>query len=203
MLQVSVLSPRSQRQEPSPAVPSSPRHRLRPRFVNIPAEIIPTTTGNPNPKQKPIRNLLLCTKAPDTTAAIESVANRLLCPADDRTPTRIIVLSNGALAVSECIKVVLKQRLQQQQQDDPKKKHLSMPRLVLASTTHGAYRESSLVDEETLSVVHAGVGQTFVEEQPGLAGLLDHAGLSAFRSRLKTPPSTCGKNLPPTASLIL
>jgi 2-dehydropantoate 2-reductase len=49
--------------------------------------------------------------------------------------------------------------------------------ITLLSTTHGACREPS--EDEIYHVTHAGVGKTFVQDDPALALLLTHAGLMA------------------------
>ena len=85
-------------------------------MVHIPAEIIGSQTT-------PIRNLLLTTKAPDAAKAVTSVINRL------DTNARIIILCNGALAVQEEIREVLRDS------------HEDGVQIHLASTTHGAYRD--------------------------------------------------------------
>jgi 2-dehydropantoate 2-reductase len=123
----------------------------RPRMVKLPAEIIEFPSNS-----KPIYNLLLAAKAPDACKAVSSIVERLDANA------RIIILCNGALAVQE--------ELAQLDLSDGIRIHL-------ASTTHGAYREES--EDELFHVVHAGVGQTFIEDHPSLARLWDQSGLVA------------------------
>jgi 2-dehydropantoate 2-reductase len=150
------------------------RRSGRPRMVQLPAEIIasaPSSTTHSN--SKPIYNLLLATKAPDATRAVASIVDRLDANA------RIIILCNGALAVQEQLAAQL---------------DLSDGiRIHLACTTHGAHREhfqdhklehdheqqEHEPEQHLYHVVHAGVGQTFIENHASLARLWDQSGLVA------------------------
>ena len=78
---------------------------------------------------------------------MKSVLNRL-----DPSSSKIIVLCNGALSVRDELSKILD----------------NIP-LVLATTTHGAYREEH---EKEHFLVHVGVGKTFVEEDPSSADLV-------------------------------
>jgi 2-dehydropantoate 2-reductase len=157
------------------AVASTANQRKRlapPRLVRIPAQVV-EADGNRGTAYGGIQNLLLTTKAPDAVPALRSILPRL---ASDDQPVRIIVLCNGALAVKDEVEQTLRE-------DDAKRR----VDLVLASTTHGAYRDDETMDgsadqvddEDYLyHVVHAGVGKTFVENEPQLAQLLDQSGLT-------------------------
>jgi len=126
-------------------------------MVHLPAEIIGADS------RRNIRNLMLATKAPDAAMAVTSVVDRL----DENA--RIIILCNGALAVHEDINEVLKDA---SMSDNGVKIHL-------ASTTHGAYRDSNDDDDELYHVVHAGIGKTFIEDFSAMARLWDQSGLVA------------------------
>ena len=123
----------------------------RPSIVQIPAEIIASSSLN-----KSIHNLLVATKAPDATNAVASVVERL------NSNARIIILCNGALAVQEeLMKLPLSEGVH----------------IHLATTTHGAYRMDC--EDELYHVVHAGRGQTYLENHPSMARLWDQSGLVA------------------------
>jgi ketopantoate reductase len=113
-------------------------HQNRPRIVRIPAAIIGSS------ETPTIRNLLVATKAPDASTAIESVRQYL------HPSSRIMILCNGALAVRDEITDLL------QEQQHP---------ITLISTTHGAFRDEDDDgnDDELYHVTHAGVGKTFVQ----------------------------------------
>jgi 2-dehydropantoate 2-reductase len=128
----------------------------RPCMVHLPAEIIGSDL------RRNVRNLMLATKAPDAAKAVVSIVDRL----DENA--RIILLCNGALAVQEDVNDVLRDA--------------SMSggvQIYLASTTHGAYRDSNDKDSELYHVVHAGIGKTYIEEFSSMARLWDQAGLVA------------------------
>lgn len=138
------------------------RKRLAPRTVHVPAALI-SAPGN-----RPFQNLLLTTKAFQALPAIEAVAHRI------NSQTRIIILSNGALAIRETLLAFLQTRFPN-----------DLPRIHLAMTTHGAYRDNNDDDDdddEILHVVHAGYGTTSVEEYPELAQLFDLSGLNCESS---------------------
>ena len=101
-----------------------------------------------------IRNLLVATKAPDASPAVESILHNL------HQDVRILLLCNGALAVRDELKHMLP--------------HNPM---TLISTTHGAYREES--DDELYHLIHAGVGKTHVQDHKSLAQLFNQSGLHA------------------------
>jgi 2-dehydropantoate 2-reductase len=171
------------------------QHQKRLKVVHIPAQLISAEINSTKP---PIRNLLLATKAFQATAAVKSILSRLSGgPArgnedsssqssssppssssiSSRT-TNLIVLCNGALAVRDELQELLSQ---EQLQDSV--------HIVLATTTHGAYRERGNAqeddndndDNELFHVVHAGIGHTIIDDSamptPKLSGLLDRAGL--------------------------
>ena len=169
--------------------------------IPIRAEIIPDSTKN-GTKLNPgnftcdlkIENLLLCTKAQDSLAAVSSISNRLAKNA------KVIILSNGALAIKD----QLKQQFPFLYSSNASTTSNSVPSLLLASTTHGAYRiydtysigntnssflNNSLTKEncnETsrlsstfhYQVKHAGVGDTFVQEDENISQLFHLSGLS-------------------------
>lgn len=83
--------------------------------------------------RRPIRNLIVTTKSYQVTGAVQRVLSRLTNNDDDdakRKGPRIILLCNGALSVKEELENRWKGDL-----------HHHPIRLVLATTTHGAYRE--------------------------------------------------------------
>lgn len=137
--------------------------RLAPRTVHVPAALVGTPGG------APFQNLLVTTKAFQALPAIEAVAHRI------NAQTRIIVLSNGALAIRES----LVEFLQTQFPNDR-----LFPRIHLAMTTHGAYRDNDDDDDddEMFHIVHAGYGKTSIEPYPELAQLFDLAGLNCESS---------------------
>lgn len=103
------------------------------RKVDVHAEVIGHAQGN-SEGFADIHTVLIATKAPATLAALESVGMRL-------APGAILVLlSNGALAISEGIR---------------KSSILSHTQVLLGTTTHGALVRSHF------HVVHAGVGRTW------------------------------------------
>ena len=110
------------------------------RKCDIPAEIIGDATN-----QYPIKCLLVCTKANDAIPAIKSVWKRL----DLQNNSKIIILSNGALAISDSI------------QSHFGCEHVQ---IITATTTHGAYADQTLYNESDFSgycIVHAGDGLTY------------------------------------------
>jgi ketopantoate reductase len=177
----------------------------------------------------PIQNLIVTTKSYQVVDAVQSVLPRLLMPrpidgggdddghhrhtdtaAGDSSPSRVIVLCNGALSVRDELQTLLnasrlshhhQQQQQQQQQQRP------TCSLVLATTTHGAYREDVVdsiqppppIDRLEISygqdipppthplqrLIHAGYGTTFIEDNGGdggygrrMASLWSEAGLN-------------------------
>ncbi len=106
---------------------------------DIQAEIIGDT-------QNPIECLLICTKANDAIPALSSIWDRL----DRKNGAKVIVLSNGALAIRDSI---------QKHFND----HQDL-QIITATTTHGAYTEQISETEKKPSgycVVHAGDGLTY------------------------------------------
>jgi 2-dehydropantoate 2-reductase len=202
----------------------------RPRLVKVPAELIvstaPTTTTT---RARPIRNLIVATKAFAAVDAVRSVLDRLLQPIEvvpdarnheasqflivnntnnNQPPVRrIIILCNGALAVKEELQSLLAAQSQNQSSTPT-----PTVELVLATTTHGAYSITSAnaaaptsaitrtedppsesnhasipelsrthfhVDDRMYTIVHAGVGSTYLEGShlKPLAKLWHMAGL--------------------------
>jgi 2-dehydropantoate 2-reductase len=169
------------------------QHQKRLKVVHIPAQLISAEKHSTKPS---IRNLLLTTKAFQAVAAVKSMLSRLsVGPTGDNEEaaslssssspslssissptTNLIVLCNGALAVRD----ELQELLSQEQLEDS-------VHIVLATTTHGAYRvqgnahDNDNDDNELFHVVHAGVGHTIIDDSamptPTLSGLLDRAGL--------------------------
>ena len=93
----------------------------------------------------PIKNLLVCTKANDAITALSSIWDRL----DRNITAKVIILSNGALAIRNSI---------QKHFDD----HQDV-QIITATTTHGAYTEqtSDAGEKSGYRVVHAGDGLTY------------------------------------------
>ena len=124
--------------------------------ISLPVEILGDSTER-------IQNLLVTTKSYQAKDAVKSVLDRL-----DPSSSRIIVMCNGASSVrDELSKILIGEK--------------NIP-LVLATTTHGAYREE-VQNENQEMLVHAGVGKTFIEVEPesslaGLAQLWDSVGLN-------------------------
>ena len=138
--------------------------------ADIPADIISSDQTAAAPATM-IQNLLVATKAPDAAAAVSSVLHRM----DTDGGSNIIILSNGAMAVRDEIQALLRK-----EGGVASQLHTN---ITLASTTHGAYRTASQDGEhggETspYSIIHAGIGSTFVESQP-IANLFEAAGLRA------------------------
>ena len=94
----------------------------------------------------PIQNLIITTKAYQAKQAVESVLGRM------NESSRIIVLCNGALSVRDDLSKLLQGHY--------------IP-LILATTTHGVYKR-----KDKYEVVHAGIGNTFVEESADDIGAL-------------------------------
>jgi 2-dehydropantoate 2-reductase len=139
--------------------------------VDVPVEYLqqgPWDNGI-NHHLPPIRNLVVTTKAYHAVEAVQSVVSRMtmICDTNNKTDIRsekprIILLCNGLLSVRE-------ELMSHLWKWDPQ--HLVQ--LVLATTTHGAYREPS----QTL--VFAGYGQTFVEESAeDIGNLWNEVGLN-------------------------
>ena len=140
--------------------------------ADIPAEIISSDQTAATPATM-IQNLLVATKAPDVAAAVSSVLQRM----DTDNGSNIIILSNGAMAVRDELRALLRKEGGGASQLNT---NIS---ITLASTTHGAYRTASQDgdngDRSNLySVIHAGIGSTFVESRP-IANLFEAADLRA------------------------
>lgn len=164
------------------------QQQKRLRVVHIPAQLVSAAvnTSSNHSTKPPIRNLLLTTKAFQAVPAVRSILSRLAAGPAGRDTTNLIVLCNGALAVRDELQELL---LQEQLQDSV--------HIVLATTTHGAYRVHGNAQEDyndndngndnhdngLFHVVHAGVGHTIIDESamlpdiPKLSEMLDRAGL--------------------------
>ena len=136
----------------------------RPRMVPVPARLISDKNA-----RRPIQNLIVSTKAYTAATAVQSVLHRF----DPQTPSNIIVLCNGAFAVKEELSQLLSST----------NVHKNV-KIVLATTTHGAYQEASggnITNRDDgfdmYRVIHAGEGLTFVQNHPSLSQLWDQAGL--------------------------
>ncbi len=120
-----------------------------PKEISVPVEYVGSRHCGP------IDTLVVTTKSYQAKDAIESVLSNL-------KPSRVVLLCNGALAVRDEVKPMLS--------DD-------IP-LILATTTHGAYRYR-YEESETSCLVHAGIGKTFIQDQANdLALVWDRAGLN-------------------------
>lgn len=131
----------------------------QPKIIPVPAQVIGS------PRQRPITTLLVVTKAFVATEAVLSILPRL-----HPQKVSVIVLCNGALSVREELKEMLAN------------KNMKLPEnmdIVLAATTHGAYRDDGGHDDEIYRVVHAGEGKTFIEEQPSISQLWDQSWLDS------------------------
>ena len=106
--------------------------------VNIIGDKSDTCSDNDN---GPINCILLCTKATDAVAAIESIWHRL------NQSSKIIILSNGALAIRDGIY-----------------KHFGNQHgveLFLGTTTHGAHTTTPNQLATSYDITHAGDGSTY------------------------------------------
>jgi len=121
----------------------------KPRMIPVPAQLIS------DERPRPIRNLIVATKAYNASDAVRSISARL----DDKGAS-IIILCNGAFAVRDELQAIIP----------------PTTTLRLATTTHGVYRESSY-EGEMYHIVHAGEGSTFIEDEPAMSQLWDQSGL--------------------------
>ena len=169
--------------------PHSSHAALGDTRIQVPVEFIQKDDES---QQLPrIQNLVVTTKSYQALSAIQSVLSRLNSSAspasnhkiqDTHTIPRIILLCNGALAVKEEVQTYFDK---QSEGGDSSTSHANMPQLVLATTTHGAYKQDAsetnqqYVSSPSLSFVHAGYGQTFIEDSASDVGnLWDDAGLN-------------------------
>lgn len=125
---------------------------------NIPVEIIEEIDADASS----IRTLLLCTKANDACTALASIWHRL--DVSSERQTRIIILSNGALAIKDAIL----QRFSTAAADVD---------IIYGCTTHGVYRDNT--DEGKYRLQYAGKGSTFCTEQ-GFTKVCQESGLNGF-----------------------
>lgn len=135
-----------------------------PREVTVPVQYV----NDPNDKDDPIHTLVVTTKSYQAKDAVQSVLKNRHATSK---PSRVIVLCNGALSVrDELLPLLL--------DDDIS--------LILATTTHGAYREEVInsISKENITtgkacLVHAGIGKTFIQDDANdLAVLWDEVGLN-------------------------
>lgn len=135
-------------------------NELEKHSIYVPAEII----GDGKPDER-IDNLIVTTKAMDATTAVKSVLDRL----SDKA--KVIVLTNGALAVREELKEMLNESSSNAEQNIE---------CVVATTTHGAHREekhkhkhvqtstnqsNACNDKDYVyQVVHAGSGNLWIPD---------------------------------------
>ncbi|KAL3916372.1 MAG: hypothetical protein SGILL_005209, partial [Bacillariaceae sp.] len=124
------------------------------------------------PRNRKIRNLLLCTKAYQADTAIQNIQDRL-----DPSKLRIMLLCNGALDARE--KVM--QRLQETGYDEA---NLDM---IMCMTTQGVINETIISndddeDDDMFHLLHVGQGRTYMgggsQSTISLAQLLDQSGLN-------------------------
>jgi 2-dehydropantoate 2-reductase len=118
-------------------------------------------------RNKPIHCLVLATKANDAIAALESVWDTRLSSSQSSSsshsspsPTKIIILSNGALAIRDAIYNRFGRRLDYSQQD---RLILDDVHLILGTTTHGAHKtspRSTSSGSGNYDITHAGIGCT-------------------------------------------
>lgn len=131
---------------------------------NIPAQLLTTNTQNKGRDVDPIRCLLLCTKANDAINALEGVWERLVTSSSSSSSSthssslltikkkkkkrytndnvsKVIILSNGALAIRDAIyKRFGYDRTTTTTTTCCDGRTIDGVHIVLASTTHGAYR---------------------------------------------------------------
>ena len=132
--------------------PISIQRRTSTRSCDIPVEIIgDDNKGKYSDDKIPINCVLLCTKATDAVAAIESIWHRL-----NQSPSgsKIIILSNGALAIRDGIC----NHFGDQHNVE----------IVLGTTTHGAHTTISNVSNHSANsynITHAGDGSTYCTDE--------------------------------------
>lgn len=122
-------------------------------MAHVPAQLIHNSSGS---NTRPIRNLLLTTKAHEAATAVQGILPRL-----DKEQLRVIVLCNGALSVRDELQSVLNDH---------------NPQFVMATTTQGVYQEPP--DDDMYHVVHVGLGKTLLGDLPALGQLWDQSGLN-------------------------
>lgn len=153
----------------------------RPRMANVPVEFIGETKH-----KRPIRNLILATKAYQAADAVESLLSRLRAAGNSANmpALRVFVLSNGALDIREN----LQQMLALYTNDIPE------PEWIMCTTTHGVIKEDENDgdddEERMIHLTHVGNGRTFLGGCPEMAQLWDQSGLNAKTMSDPTSPST-------------
>lgn len=137
-----------------------------------PREVIIPVVGNNNNENsndgetwgRDVETLLVTTKSYQAKEAIHTILEKC-------SPSRVVLLCNGALSVREELLPLL------QKNDIP---------LILATTTHGAYRETTINNNnnndnptyQKSCLVHAGIGKTFIQDQASdLSELWNEVGL--------------------------
>jgi 2-dehydropantoate 2-reductase len=119
--------------------------------MDIPAEIIQSSSQVQ--QEQNVQNILLATKAPDAIDALNSILHRL----HPTNMLNIVVLSNGVMGVVQDIKHIIKENNVERRTN-----------IIMASTTNGAHRGNKddfrSLSPDSFCVVHAGLGQTFIEE---------------------------------------
>ena len=160
-------------------------------LVHVPVEILRDSNEEATEIEGPpsmIRNLIVSTKAHQAVQAVESVLPSL-------TPDgcNIILLCNGALSVRDELRALLEAKNGGQSKE---------PKIVLATTTHGVYQESSVSSSHTepsldapfnpsgnlvpnapasYHIIHAGYGKTYIQDVsqfPGLTQIWNDSGLN-------------------------
>ena len=137
------------------------------RKCEIPVELMYEPTNNSsgeglqNYQESPINCILLCTKANDAIPALTSVSDRLLRQPSSASggtfanithSPKIIILSNGALAIRDAIN---------EQFHRPNIRNGFQ--INLATTTHGAHKSNSSIHGvcTRYCITHAGEGETY------------------------------------------
>ena len=159
-------------------------------MIPVPAQII-VQDSSPNlqqPAHRPIRNLLLTTKAYQATEAIQSIMPRLV----HRDQLRLIVMSNGALAIKEELDPIFSLPVLSREttamtpsttnatkSDLPTRNYRQSPQWIMAMTTHGVYQDPP-PDQDLYYLHHVGNGRTLVGGMPenGMTQIWDQSGLN-------------------------
>eukprot|EP01082_Thalassiosira_pseudonana_P013152 g12530.t1 g12530 contig6:2100940-2102220(+) len=118
---------------------------------DVPVELIMPSNDTVQSNVSPINCVLLCTKATDAVAAIDSILDRLTLGSAP-SPSKIIILSNGALAIKDSIQNLFYDKVT----NDGTNRQVE---IILATTTHGVYRSEQQGDIG-YCITHAGEGST-------------------------------------------
>ena len=143
----------------------------------IPVELIENDDATSTQCGPPIKCILLCTKATEAVAALDSIWHRIQTVDTSSSPVKVIILSNGALGVRNAI------------YNHFGKKQDGRMQIILGTTTHGAYNSTSSDtnhDDGTnyYNITHAGEGSThctdaeFIHTCSQSSGFHDSATLS-------------------------